>query len=81
MTEAEVLSKLTDIFHDVFELPSIVLSPEMTAQDVQGWDSVNHITLVVETERSFDVKFLSTEIEALKNVGDLVRLIKTKTSK
>ena len=81
MTEAEILSKLTDIFHDVFELPSIVLSPEMTAQDVPGWDSVNHITLVVETEQSFGVKFLTTEIEALKNVGDLVRLIKAKTSK
>ena len=75
MTEAEILSKLTDIFHDVFEMPSIVLSPEMTAQDVPGWDSVSHITMVVETEQSFGVKFHTTEIEALKNVGDLVRLI------
>ena len=70
-----------DIFHDVFEMPSIVLGPEMTAQDVPGWDSVSHITMVVETEQSFGVKFHTTEIESLKNVGDLVRLIKVKTSK
>jgi acyl carrier protein len=81
MTEAEILAKLTDIFHDVFELSSMVLSPEMTAQDVPGWDSVSHITLVVETEQSFGIKFLTTEIEELKNVGDLVSLIKAKMSK
>jgi len=81
MTEAEILPKLTDIFHEVFELPSIVLRPEMTAQDVAGWDSVNHITLVVETERVFGVKFRTTEIETLKNVGDMVMLIKAKIGK
>lgn len=78
MTESEITQKLAGIFCEVFDLPSIVLTPDMTAQDVPEWDSVNHITLVVETERVFGVKFRTTEIEDLKNVGDLIRLIKTK---
>jgi acyl carrier protein len=81
MTEAEIYRTLTGIFCDVFDLTSIVLTPEMTAQDVPEWDSVNHITLVVETERVFGIKFRTTEIEDLKNVGDLVRLIKARSSK
>jgi acyl carrier protein len=81
MTEAEILHTLTGIFCDIFDLPSIVLTPEMTAEDVPDWDSVNHITLVVETERVFGIKFRTTEIEDLKNVGDLVQLIKAKSNK
>jgi len=78
MTEADILHTLKEIFCDIFDLPSIVLTPEMTAADVPGWDSVNHITLVVETERVFGIKFRTTEIEDLKNVGDLVRLIEAR---
>jgi acyl carrier protein len=81
MMEAEILHTLTEIFCDIFDLPSVVLTPEMTAADVPGWDSVNHITLVVETERVFGIKFRTTEIEDLKNVDDLVRLIKAKSNK
>jgi acyl carrier protein len=81
MTEADILQTLNSIFCDIFDLPSIALTAEMTADDVQGWDSVSHITLVVETERTFGIKFRSTEIEDLKNVGDLVQLIKAKTNK
>ena len=81
MTEADILHALAAIFCDIFDLPSIVLTPEMTAADVPGWDFVNHITLVVETERVFGIKFRTTEIEDLKNVGDLFRLIKAKSNK
>ena len=62
-------------------MPSIVLGPETTADDVAGWDSINHITIVVEAERRFGIKFQTAEIEELKNVGDFVRLIKTKLAK
>jgi acyl carrier protein len=78
MTEADILRKLTAIFLDIFDLPVIHLTAGTTADDVPGWDSVNHITLVVETETVFGVKFRTTEIEELKNVGDLVQLIKAK---
>ena len=81
MTEADIFHTLTGIFCDIFDLQSIVLTANTTAEDVPGWDSVNHITLVVETERAFGIKFQTTEIEDLKNVGDLVRLIKAKSNK
>ena len=78
MTEADILQKLTTIFRDIFDQPSILVTAGTTAEDVPGWDSVNHITLIVETETTFGVKFRTTEIEELKNVGDLVQLIKAK---
>lgn len=78
MTEAEVFRTLTTIFHDVFDLPTVTLTAETTADDIPGWDSVSHVTLVVETERVFGLKFRTTEIEDLKNVGDLVRIIQNK---
>lgn len=78
MTEQAVLEKLTAIFRDVFDAPDLTLSLTTTAEDVEEWDSVNHITLVVETERQFGIKFQTAEIEELKNVGDLVHLITAK---
>jgi acyl carrier protein len=78
MNEQEILAKLTEVFRDVFDLPSLVLLPSTTAEDVEEWDSVNHIMLVVQTEREFGVKFQTAEIEEMKNVGDLVSLIKAK---
>ena len=78
MTEAEVFRTLTTIFCDVFDLSTVTLTAETTADDIPGWDSVSHVTLVVETERVFGLKFRTTEIEDLKNVGDLVRIIQNK---
>lgn len=78
MTESEILQKLTEVFRDVFELPDLVLEKSTTAQDIDEWDSVNHIMLVVETERQFRVKFQTAEVEEMKNVGDLVSMIHAK---
>lgn len=75
MTEAEILQKLNEIFRDLFDLPDLELSPEMSAADIDEWDSVNHVMLVVEIERQFKVKFHTAEVEEMKNVGDLVNLI------
>jgi acyl carrier protein len=75
MTEAEVLQKLDEIFRDLFDLPDLELTPETSAADIEEWDSVNHVMLVVEIERQFKVKFHTAEIEEMKNVGDLVKLI------
>jgi len=81
MDDAAILTKLRPIFHDLFDDASIVLSRDLTAENVSGWDSMSHITLVVETERQFGIKFQTAEIEDLKNVGDLVDLIAAKTAK
>lgn len=75
MSETEVLLKLTEIFRDLFELPELVLDGSMSAEDIDEWDSVNHVMLVVEVERQFKIKFNTAEVEEMKNVGDLVTLI------
>lgn len=78
MTHAEILSGLTEIFHEVFDDDSIVLTENTTAADIPAWDSLNHITLIVEVERRFGLKVKTAEIEELHNVGDLVKLIAAK---
>ena len=75
MTEAEILEKLSEIFHEVFDDDGIVLTPETSADDISEWDSFNHIHIIVAVEARFGVKFQVAEVTALKNVGDLVTLI------
>jgi acyl carrier protein len=79
MDEARIYEKLTQIFHDVLQEDDLVLAPELTADDVEGWDSMSHIRLVISVERAFAVKFSASEVGMLKNVGDLVGLIKSKS--
>ena len=78
MDQAAILSGLTDLFREMFDDDALVLTPETEAADVPGWDSMNHITIVVETEQRFGVKFQTSEIEELKNVGEFVRVIERK---
>ena len=78
MTEHDVDAELTEIFHDLFGDDALVLSPEMTAQDIHGWDSIKHISLIVAIEQRFGVKWKTSEIESLRNVGDLERTIRAK---
>ncbi len=80
MTKEEIMMALTDIFRDVFDDPSLTLTRETTADDVEAWDSYNHINLVVATEMRFGIKFQTAEIEALKNVGGFVDLIAGKST-
>lgn len=80
MTDAEILQKLTGIFRDVFDDDSLVLTEQTTADDVDEWDSFNHINIIVATEAGFRIKFQTAEIEGLKNVGHLVALIQRKLS-
>ncbi len=80
MQESEIYTRLTQVFHDIFDDNTIVLKTEMTAKDVQDWDSFNHINLVVATEARFGIKFQTAEIESLRNVGHFVELIRKKTA-
>jgi acyl carrier protein len=72
---------LTSIFHDVFDDDTIVVSPELTAADVDEWDSLRHIRLIAAIERKFELSFSAAEVGRLKNVGQLVSLIEAKTSR
>lgn len=72
------LDKLTEVFQEVFEDDDLALSRETTAADVEGWDSLMHVTLIVNAERAFGVRFSSSEVAALETVGELVDLIDSK---
>lgn len=73
-----ILSDLTGILREVLDDPDLVLTPETSAADIPGWDSMAHIALVVEVECRFGIQFQAAEIEALRQVGDLVALIAAK---
>ncbi len=73
-----ILSRLTSIFREVFDDDDLVLKPELTANDVDGWDSLAHIRLILSVQKAFGVKFSAVEMSRLKNVGDLIALTKHK---
>ncbi len=81
MTEAETYDELNAVFRQVLEDDTIDLTPTTTAEDVEGWDSMNHIFIVVELEKRFGVKFQAAEMEELKNVGELATLVQQKLAK
>lgn len=69
---------LTRIFRTVFDNQELNLQPEMTASDVDGWDSLSHVNLILSVERRFGIRFSPNEILSLKNVGDLITSIEGK---
>ena len=81
MQKDEIYLKLTDLFRELFADDSIVLTPETTANDIDGWDSFNHISVIVAVETRFGVKMTTAEIETLANVGALVAAIEGKLPK
>jgi acyl carrier protein len=79
MTDASIFEKLTCLLREVFDRDDIVATPDLTAQRVDGWDSLGNVRLFVEIERAFSIRFSATEIGSLKNVGQLAELIGRKT--
>jgi acyl carrier protein len=79
MDDAQIYAGLAKVFQDVFDEDSIVVTPELSAKDVDGWDSLTHIRLILTIEKAFKVKFSTSEIGKLQNVGDLVALIKARS--
>jgi acyl carrier protein len=75
VTEAEIYAGLTEVFRDLFGDPTLQLAPETTAADVPGWDSFNHLNIVAGAEERFGVRLGTREVDGLRNVGDLARLI------
>jgi acyl carrier protein len=81
MTHQEILATLSDIIRDVLDEPDLKIVESTTADDVASWDSFSHINIVVATEGRFKVKFGTAEIENVRNVGELARLIERKLAK
>jgi acyl carrier protein len=73
-----IMELLTHVFREVFENDDINLSREMTANDVDGWDSLSHINLIVTIEARFKIKFLQKELLSFNKVGDLIDAIEKK---
>ena len=78
MTSDAIYRQLTEIFHDVFEDDTLILRPEMTAEDVPDWDSLSHVRLVLTIQRKFGVTFSAAQTAGLKNVGELVSLLQSR---
>jgi acyl carrier protein len=73
-----LLEVLNTVFQDVFDDAELRVTPATTAQDVEGWDSLRHVTLLINVEKAFGVRFKSSEVAALKNVGELISLIQVR---
>ncbi len=74
-----IYAKVTEIFRDVFDDDSIVLRPDLTADDVAEWDSLSHVRLILAVQKAYSTKFSASQTANLKNVGELVELIRSKT--
>lgn len=74
----DILAELQPIFHDVFDDEDLVITDETNAEQIEDWDSLSHIRLVVAIEKHFSIKFAFGELQDLKNVGEMVELIKEK---
>ena len=78
MNEGQVWLELTSIFQNVFDDDSIVPNSNMVADEVDDWDSLGHIRLVVAVESHFKIKFTAAEISGWANVGEFVNAIRAK---
>ncbi|SCA56281.1 Acyl carrier protein [Candidatus Terasakiella magnetica] len=74
----EVIEKMTPIFQDILDIDDLILTPELSADEIEEWDSLSHIRLIVAHEVEFKVKFTTNEVNELDNVGQLAELIISK---
>ena len=78
MEKENLVEKLTEIFRKVLNSPSLVLQDDLTANDVDNWDSLSHMLLISEIESSLNIKFKLKELNKMKNVGDLIEITSSK---
>mgnify|MGYP006420735717 CR=1 FL=1 len=75
MTKEAIFEEVQDIFRDIFDDEELIITNETNADQIEDWDSLNHINLVTAIEKSLDIHFALGELEDLKNVGDMIELI------
>ena len=78
MSTAEILSRLSTLAAEHFDNPNLVLTPETTAADVPGWDSLAHIQFLMQVENAFNIRFKSSEVGSFADVGQLADRIQTR---
>ena len=79
MDNSQIYAKLNVIFRNLFDNDSIVVTPRTCAKDIEGWDSLEHITLIDTIQRTFKMKFKMKEVSSMKNVGQMVEIIAERT--
>jgi acyl carrier protein len=78
LTTSEVYERLSNVLQEVFDDEELQARPNLTASDVEGWDSLKQIRLVLSVEKAFHISFSASEIGNLKNIGELANLIEAK---
>ena len=78
MDNKTIYTRLNKVFRDVFDDDSITVTPKTTANDIEDWDSLEHINLIVAIEKKFNIKFNMGEVTSMKNVGEMVKIIKSR---
>ena len=78
MDRKDLFTKLEQVFMDVFDLDHVALTEDTSAEEIEEWDSLSHIQLIVAVEKEFGIKFTSREIMKWDNVGEMVDSITTK---
>lgn len=78
MDSAEIYQKMTPVFRDVLDDETLELTAELTAKDVDDWDSLSHVRLILSVERAFGVRFSTAELAQFENVGELVDMVSDK---
>jgi acyl carrier protein len=78
MNRAEILAKVADSIASILDQPNLVVTMRTTAEDIEVWDSFNHVNIVVAIESRFGIKFNAAEVEELRAVGEFVNLIEKK---
>ena len=74
----EIKTKLQEVFRDVFDDDDLVIFDEMAAKDIEEWDSLKQVQLIVATEQEFKITFKTAEVMDLQNVGEFIALIQSK---
>ena len=75
MDSKMIYARLNKVFRDVFDDDSITVNPKTTANDIEDWDSLEHITLIAAVEKEFKIKFKMGEISSMKNVGEMANIV------
>ncbi len=78
MSEQEIYDRLNEVFRDVFDDDEITVNEDTTADDIEDWDSLEHINLISAVEDEFGIRFKMGEVSSMKNVGEMVEIIRTR---
>ena len=80
MNKNNIKEKLQSVFIDVFDDEDLTISNSTNSDDIEEWDSLNHIALVLSIEKCFNIRFMTGEVQSLKDVGEMIQLLEEKTS-